>query len=230
MLNSVKLDGVDMFERFGCYLAHIDISAPTVQTKFVSVPLRNGALDLTQLLTDKIKYNDRTVLIRLLYKGDMYSMIYSDIVNFCHGKRMEIRFDEDFSYFYVGRISVEKYNNKNYGGLIELKATCNPFKYSVSSSNEDWLWDPFDFEEGYINELSDIVVNGTKEVSLIADSEMGYAEVESNAQMTATYKNKTVVIGVGKTVLYDFEIEGGENIITFTGNGMISIGYRGGRL
>ena len=30
------------------------------------------------------------------------------------------------------------------------------------------LWDPFDFEEGVINEFIDVVVNGTETITLLA--------------------------------------------------------------
>ena len=48
--------------------------------------------------------------------------------------------------------------------------------------------------------------------------------------MNVTYNNKTVTVGIGSTVLYDFEFREGENTITLTGNGTVTISYRGGRL
>lgn len=229
MLNSVRIGEKDLYTDFDCILAHVSISAPTVRSKLVDVPLRNGKLDLTELLTDDVRYEDRDIKIDLKYIGESVMHKQSEIANYLHGQRMQINFDEDANYFYIGRFTGFTYDVTNYGGKIHLTGTCDPFKYTIQSSLDDWLWDPFDFEEGYINELSNIVVNGTKSITLIADKK-GYAKVISNAQMSVTYKNKTVVIGVGTTTLYDFEFEEGDNVLTFTGSGTISIDYRGGKL
>ncbi len=229
MLNSVKFNDTDLYEEFDCILAHLEIGVPSVQTKFVSVPLRNGSLDLSEILTDDVKYGDRPINIRLLYQGNNLLMVYSDLQNFIHGKRFNVIFDEDANFFYVGRFEVAGYEVTNYGGKINLKGTCDPFKYAIVSSNEDWLWDTFDFEEGYINEFSNISVNGTKSITLIADAR-GYAKITSTATMNVTYKNKTVTIPVGTTTMYDFEFTEGDNVLTFQGVGTVSIDYRGGRL
>jgi hypothetical protein len=157
-------------------------------------------------------------------------MVYSDLQNFIHGKRFNVIFDEDASFFYVGRFEVAGYEVTNYGGKINLKGTCDPFKYSTVSSNEDWLWDPFDFEEGYINELSNLEIDGTKTIVLIGDEKVSYATVTTDSQMDITYNNVTVRVGVGTTTLYDFEFKQGDNEITITGQGTITIDYRGAKL
>lgn len=230
-MDTVRFGGKDVIE-YGCYLAHYEISAPSVQTKYVKVPLRNGALDLTELLTDEPKYDNRKIKVELLYLGDYIEAAASNIENYLHGQRFNIEFDSDASYFYAGRCSVSGYSKKQKGGggIITIDVEADPFKYSVVSSDDDWLWDPFDFEEGYINELKNIVVAGSTTVSLIADAKPTYATITTNAQMNVTYKNKTVTVTMGSTVLYDFEFEQGENLITLTGNGTVTISYRGGRL
>lgn len=230
MLYSAQIGEKDVSTDFGCILAHVEIGAPTVRTKYINVPLRNGKLDFTELLTGDVRYENRKIKIDLLYNGENLLKVVSDIENYLHGQQMDVHLDEDAGYFYLGRLSFSSYDVKNYGGMIHLQGDCDPFKYSIQSSDDDWLWDPFDFEEGYINELSNIVVNGSKTVVLIADKALTYATVTSTAQMDVTYGSKTVRIGVGETTLYDFEFTEGDNTIVFTGNGTISIKYRGGRL
>ena len=230
-MNTVRFGDKDVIE-YGCYLAHYEISAPSVQTKYIKIPLRNGALDLTELLTDEPKYDNRKITVQLLYLGDYIENTASNIENYLHGQRFNIEFDDEASYFYAGRCSVKGYSKrkKGGGGTITIEVDADPFKYSVVSSDDDWLWDPFDFEEGYINELKNIVVSGSRTVSLIADAKPTYATITTNAQMNVTYKNKTVTVAIGSTVLYDFEFAQGENTIVLTGNGTVTISYRGGRL
>jgi hypothetical protein len=48
-----------------------------------------------------------------------------------------------------------------------IEADVDPFKYDVFSSDEDWEWDIFDFENGIINEAAEIVVNGATSFMLV---------------------------------------------------------------
>lgn len=230
MLNSVRIGDKDLYTDFGCILAHVEIGVPSAQTKYIEIPLRNGKLDLTELLADDVKYDSRPIKITLLYEGESVMNKASEIENYLHGKKFNINFDEDVNYFYIGRVEVANYTITKYGGKINLTAECDPFKYNVISSLDDWLWDTFDFEEGYINDMSNIVVDGTNKVTLIAEDKSSYASIISDAQMDVTYNGVTVRVGAGTTKLYDFEFEQGENEITLTGNGMVSIDYRGAKL
>ena len=230
MLNSVRIGDKDLYTEFECILKHVEISQPTVKTKYVSVPLRNGDLDFTTLLTDDVKYEDREIKIDLKYIGTYLMDTQSDIANYLHGQVMTINFDEDIAYFYKGRVSVTGYEVTNYGGIIHLGAKCDPFKYTYNTTAEDWLWDPFDFEDGYINDLNNVTVDGTLDVTLVALKAKIYPKVTSNAQMDVTFRGVTIRIPVGTTTLYDFDLVEGENTLTFTGYGIITVDYRGGRL
>lgn len=229
MLNSVKFNDIDLYTQYGCVLAHLEIGVPKAQTKYIQIPLRNGSIDFTEQLTGDVRYEDRPIKIQLMYAGNNLLNVFSALQNFIHGKRFKVVFDEDASYYYEGRFTVADYSVTKYGGLINIEGTCNPFKYLVTSTIEEWLWDPFDFEEGYINELTNIRVNGTTTVTLIAEAK-GYAKITSSATMNVTYDGKTVKIPAGTTTMYDFEFTAGEVELTFTGNGIVSVDYRGGRL
>ena len=55
-------------------------------------------------------------------------------------------------------------------------------------------------------------------------------ELESSADMTVTYKNKTYDIKAGTNKIYGIEIVNGANELIFKGTGTITIHYRGGSL
>lgn len=214
----------------GLALASKEIGLPEIQTKNVSIPLRDGDLDLTNVLSKRVHYGNRPLTLNMNSIAPFPTGKMSDVANKLHGQKVHIIFDDDEYYYYEGRIDLNKFKENRKGGEYTIKADCGPFKYTMQSSAEDWLWDPFDFEDGYINELKNIVITTSKTISLIADEQLTFASITTNAQVTVTYKNKSVVCGVGTTTLYDFEFEPGENNITITGAATVTITYRGARL
>lgn len=214
----------------GLALESKSIGFPDVKTKSVSIPLRDGDLDLTNVLSNRVHYGNRKIKLNMNNVSDMPTEKMSDVANKLHGQKMHIIFDDDLNYFYNGRLDMSSFKENRKGGEYVIEANCDPFKYTVLSSADDWLWDPFDFEDGYINEAKDIVVSGSETVTLIADEQLSYASITTNAQVTVTYGSKSVVCAAGTTMLYDFEFEPGENTITITGNATITITYRGARL
>lgn len=228
---SVSINGKDMFSEYGVVMTDYDIGNPTVQKHMVSVPLRDGDLDYTDYLTNSVKYGNRPITMLFLYQGyDDFTAKFSEITNLFHGKECNIIFDRDLNYYYVGRLEVGKYKNLRYGGTFQIEADCQPFKLSVQSTADDWLWDPFNFETGYINDLKNIQITNSAEIVIYGDEQLAYPKVTSNAQFTVTFGTKSVTISSGTTTLYDFELQPGVNTLTFTGTGTITIDYRGARL
>ena len=105
-----------------------------------------------------------------------------------------------------------------------------PYKYEINSSLEDWLWDPFSFETGVIREYKDLVVNGTLWVTISGLRKVQNLKVTSSAAMTVTFENKDYTVPKGTSELLEVRLIQGENYLLFTGNGIISIDYRGGSL
>lgn len=214
----------------GLALESKEIGLPSIQTKSVSIPLRDGNLDLTNVLSNRVHYGNRKIKLNMNSIANNQLEKMSDVANKLHGQKVHIIFDDDINYFYNGRLDLSSFKTNRKGGEYVIEADCDPFKYTVESSADDWLWDPFDFEYGYINELKDIVVSGSKEIVLIADEQLSFASITTDAQVTVTYGTQSVLCAAGTTSLYEFEFEPGENTITITGNATITISYRGARL
>ena len=238
MINGVYMSDKNHVEKhsyddFGFLIKSLVINAPTVQTHKVEIPGRNGLLDLTESLTGKVQYNNREITIEFRYLGaeNTRSSVLSQFENFAHGQLMKFTFDDDYAYYYEGRIeSIEPVvNGKAYDITVTIDA--DPMKYYLQSTAEDWLWDPFDFEEGVINEpATNLVVSGTLVYTLLVTGGSGEPTIISTAAMTVLYKGKTYSIIKGTQVMYGLVISEGENILQFNGNGKVTIEFRGGRL
>lgn len=226
---NVTLDDYYM-QDYGLMLESKVIELPEIQTKYVSVPLRNGDLDLTTVLSDRVHYGNRNITLNMNSLATYQVTKMSQIANMLHGRKVNIIFDDDLYYYYVGRLDMSSFKEYRIGAEYKIKADCEPFKYTIQTSAEDWLWDPFDFEEGYINEFKDIEIDGTETITLIADEQPTYAVLTTDAQVTVTFDGTSVTCTAGSTTLYDFEFVAGENEITISGTATVTIAYRGGRL
>lgn len=216
----------------GMYLKKKVIHEPDVQTNFVKVPQRDGAIDLTESLTGQVKYNNRLIELEftLVDRFDSYPTRFSVIANFLHGKKMKIIFDDDNSYFYIGRLTVTASETEKSLGIIKISADCEPYKYDLIGTDEDWLWDPFDFEDGIIQEFVDILIDGTETIGIIAKRQVTYPTIITDTAMKVTFLGVEHDLLVGENKMYDILLTEGENSLIFNGHGTISIRYRGGSL
>ena len=206
-------------------------SPPKTKTNVISVPGRNGSLDLTDFY-GRVFYEDRTITMIFGCGKErlMWPTVFSDIANKFHGQKVKIIFDDDPAYFYVGRASVDNVERAQRIGKLTITVTAEPYKYELCESGEDWLWDPLDFVFGIIREYSNITVNGSLKYIVEGSAMPVILELESSADMTVTYKNKTYDIKAGTNKIYGIEIVNGANELIFKGTGTITIHYRGGSL
>ena len=220
------------YRDFGLILSSKSISPPKPQLNMVSVPLRDGSIDLTESLTGDVKYEDRKISITfyVLNHSNAWTAIMSEVENYLHGQRMKIVFDDDVAFYYIGRVSVNKFTSQKNLGTLVVDCTVEPYKYDVLSSLDDWEFDSFDFDTGCINQLSDISVDGSTEVIVIGRRKQISPKITVDASMTVSFEGSDYTLQAGTQKVYGLLLHEGENVLTFTGKGTVSIDYRGGSL
>lgn len=231
-MNGVMFDKKHSYRDFGLILSSVVISPPKPQSKKVTVPLRDGSIDLTDAVTDEVKYNDRTIKMTFTVIDPMNTWCakVSEIENYIHGQRMKIILDKDCAFYYMGRISVNSFaSNKSIGTLV-VEGTVEPFKYDLFSSAVDWEWDVFDFEEGIINETGQLIVNGERTITLVCRRKRMFPTFTVSADMVLKFEGEPYSLKAGSQKVYDVFLTEGENTLTFTGKGTVSIDYIGGSL
>lgn len=224
------------------------ISPPTPKTLYVDIPGADGVLDLTQALTQDVKYENRKITFEfnVLDARSRWSNIYSDILGYLHGQSMKIILDEDFEYYYIGRVQVNEWKSDKRTSIITIEANVEPYKYNLVSSAEDWLWDPFNFETGMIQNYSNMefdsitepyqrfypAVEGRKWIvpTITVTSEDG-SDINLTISTPSGWKNVTYQSGVAKKDYSVVWTEGTWTVqINSTTKGTITIDYRMGRL
>lgn len=220
------------------------VNPPSVNEKFVDIPGMNGQLDLTETLLGYPTYANRTGSWEFYVMNDYWdwATAYSTIMRYLHGKRLRCVLDDDQSYYYEGRFKVNQWKSDKNWSMITIDYTINPFKHSIESSVDQWLWDPFNFETGIIRNYKGIEVDGSYELRLVGGDDRA---VPSFILKSLTSDNFTINYYAqdGATVLSsvltsenintpfapeDMVVIPGVNVITFTGVGEIDVDYREG--
>ena len=231
-MNGVMIGEKHSYNDFGLILSSKVISPPEPKLYEVEVPLYDGSIDLTQAVTDEVKYKNRKITLNFSVIDHRSTWLekISAIQNYLQGQRLKIIFDEDPYFYYIGRVSVDDWKtNKNIGSLV-IVATVEPYKYSVNSSAVDWEWDIFDFEQGIINETGELIVSGERSITLICSKKRMFPTFTASNAMTVTFDGETYNLKAGSQKIYDIFFVEGKNEMIFKGNGTVTIDYTWGSL
>lgn len=212
------------------------ISPPSAKTVYVDIPGSDGNIDLTETLTGHVEYNNRTITCEfwVLDAKEKWSDIYSEIMDYLQGHRMKVVLDEDPAYYYVGRLHVNEWKSDIKVSTITIEGNIEPYKLEAFSSLEDWEWDSFNFETGIIREYKELRVDGELNIVIMGRKKTVVPEFrvvsDDETGIQVQFGGYTYELKDGTTTVLNIVIEEGENTLLFTGNGTVSIDYRGGRL
>lgn len=232
-MNGVTIGGKHSYTDYGLYMRSApEISPPTPRILTVDIPGGNGSIDMTESLTGDVRYKTRKIKMTftVIDARNRWPEIYSQLMDEIHGQRLQIIFDNDVNYYYEGRLSINQWKSSKKTAAIVIEAEVDPYKLDVIASDDDWLWDSFSFESGVIRDTNQISVNGSYTVTLTGSRKPTVLNVTSSAAMTVKYGGKSYSIKKGENIIPGIVIREGDHDLLFTGNGTITIHYRGGRL
>lgn len=197
---------------YGFIVAPYIIPMPTVQTSFVEIPGRDGMLDLTEGF-GLVRYSDRAVALTL-YAVAPYGQAVSAFVNDVHGKRMELVFDRDASFYYIGRVSVDGLEKHDGYCAITVNVNAEPYKYKRT--------------------VTAVTRTGNGTVTLANLRMPVVPEVTASAEATLVYQSggvpTTTVIAAGTHLVPTLLLEAGTKSVEVTTTGEVIFSYREGAL
>ena len=233
MIYGVTLGGKHTYRDWGLFpKSRPTIAPPSVVTNYVSVPGLDGQLDLSEVLTGRAGYGTRnfTAEFIVINARNRWDTLYSEMLDTLHGQRVQIILDEDPDYYYTGRVTVNAMESDRKTATISLKAVCDPYKLEITGSLDDWLWDSFNFETGIVRDYRDMTVDGTLTLTIPGTFRPCIPTITVSDAMTATFGGKEYALAAGDNRISGIRITEGDNVLTITGSGTVSIDYRGGRL
>lgn len=196
---------------------HKEIDEPTPKQNFVSVPLRDGSVDVTSFLTATPYFESRKITIGLEIKGlrNTWPNAVSKIYNEIHGKRVEVEFDEDSGWIWIGSAAVQTPEDHGASLGISIEVTAEPFKRRKTATV-------------IANAAS---VSGDVQYTVTVSDPRGYLSFNtSTTGFTVTVGSQTWTLPQGDSTCFGLVLLYGSTTISVHGTGTITIKETGGSL
>lgn len=204
----IKFDSFHTGDDWKLLLTQCKKGIPTPKTNFVSVEGRDGDLDLTELLTDDVQYNNRT---------DQYSFdilegtreerqdLINYMVGYLNGRKRKIILPDWPLHYSVGRLTVTEFHNYLGYGQISVEANCEPWLYKL------------------LDEVREIQVEGApKELTIVnrgIKTVIPTITITGSVQiMMGTYQT---TLSAGTFKVLDLRMKAGSHLFKFDGNGTV---------
>lgn len=231
MVEYIQFGNKNTYRDYRLLIQSLTISTAEPKEELVEVPGMDGNLDFSESLTGDTVYQNRTINISLAKRKNKNCLSeYSQIQNDLNGRTMKIILSDDPNFFYYGKVRVKDYDKYAILHAIDIECNVKPYKYDLYSSDEDWLWDPFSFIDGIINETKDLNVDGKLEIKITGRRKRVIPKITCENELQLIFNEQTYNLPSGTSYSPDIEICEGENILKFVGNGKVTIEYRGGSL
>lgn len=215
-LRGVQFGDYHTAEDWNLIMNEKTVSPPVPKTTYVSVPGRDGDLDLTTALSGIVNYENRKAeYIFLLTNGSQLDReeLIAEIIGALNGQSMEIIDTDDYpDYYMIGRLTVSETMNNNAYGSVKVEANCQPWRYAINSTTKTVT-----------------VTSSDGTVSVIL-SNKGYRTVTPTITVTGTitltYGSTSQSLSAGTYTFPGLMLSPGANTVTVAGSGTIAFTYQ----
>lgn len=200
---------------YGWTLTAWKLSAPVYRSTIVSVPGRDGDLDLSTVLTDgEPTYQNRTLTATFeLSEGSRLErdLLISVTVNKLDGMRMKIVGPDDRAHYLEGRVHVEMLYSDLAHASVRISAIVDPWWYAIAETS-----------------ISVKAETSSKTLTLVNRGRalLIPSVVISDGDVRIVTERTSWALGEGEYTLPDLCLKRGETVISYSGAGMLKITYR----
>lgn len=195
---------------------HWECSPPEPKMEIATVPLRDGAINLTSMLSDEIHFGTRTITIGLELRDlrSEWPIVYSQILRDIHGRSVTIARTEDPNWEWKGWASVGPLEDHGASAGVKITVTVQPYKVTDA-----------------VIQVLTYSLSGDSTKTIHCSYAKNYPTFDTSAAgMTITYKGETWTLPVGVSEPYGLTFEEGDNSVTLHGSGTMTITMKGGSL
>lgn len=231
------LNGNDTWKQFELVMSSKKIAPAEARQNYLSLPARSGDLDLSEALTGMPLFGNREITVTLGGKKQRaeWTETLSSIQNAYHNRRVQVVFEDDPNYYWEGRLTInDDFELGQEVATFSVVVNAQPYKLEMRDGGEGTCqaWDTFVFDTDIFRDYYNLQVNGTLTVNVYGNQMpvIPTFTVAGAQNLAVQYMGQTHNLQNGINKFYDFVTGPGDNIFTFSGQGTVTINYRGGSL
>lgn len=214
------------------------IGDPEMETTYISIPGRDGLIDVSEAISGRRVYKKRELAFELggIHPHWNWDATISGMRNNIEGRVCRLTLDNDAEYYWRGRVFIQGFDRFRSLGTFTLAVpNADPYKYDILSSTDPWLWDPFNFETGEIIQEEAHVIVGSDTITI----PHGHMPItpdlvvsdKISGTFTVTFDGTTYELVTGSNKIPAIMVGGDDDVVlTFMGTATVQIVYRGGSL
>lgn len=195
------------------------LGKPVANEEYLNIPGHSGPLDVSTVLTDGEPYYGSRPFEAVLESSEGTRLEREErinqMINKLDGLRFNITLPDDPTHYINGRVSVEKVYNTPYHASVQVRATCDPWRYNNAQT------------------VVGVTASTTaKTVTLINNGRLSVIPRAKVTGGTVTVKytsdgtTKTWTLNTGEYNLVDIYLKTGSAVVTYSGSGTVTFTYR----
>ena len=185
------------------------------KTNLVELDGMSGSLDLSEVLTGEITFENRVITASFWTNNGTYQereKLLRDVTVAIHGKKIKVVEPDDPDHYFLGRAKITAKNNTIPYLVFTIEINCEPWRYAVSEANRT-------VEVRNENIPTYVIIRNTGVKTLIP-------EITVNGLVTIKYNDITTTLTYGTYKIPDIKLKQGVNSIEVSGDGSVTFKYR----
>lgn len=215
MARGITFGEFNTVDDWGLYMSAKKVLMPAPKTTYISVPGRDGDIDMTEALDGIVHYDDRQAAFTFeLLDGTVPERIeqISEITKALHGKSLQIVDQDDYPDYYLnGRVTVGEIKHNKAYSTLRVSAVCRPWRYSKMIKSKTIVLSSL-ARTIVIDNRGDMPVHPTLTVT---------------GSLVLEYGGTTTTLEAG-TYTLSAQFVSGVNTIKVSGSGSVTIAFREG--
>ena len=200
-------------------LASWNLSKAVANEEYAKIPGHNGPLDVSTVLTDGEPYYGSRTFEATLESSEGTRLEREErinqMINKLDGWRFDITLPDDPLHHINGRVSVERLYNTPVHASVQVRATCDPWRYNATETVVGLIATETEQTAALINMGRRSVVPTIK---IIGGS--------ATLKFTANGEMRTWKLSAGEYILADIYLKTGSAPLTYSGTATITLTYR----
>lgn len=209
-MNQMKFDDIKTFDDWNIYLSSYEIGDAQPKEYYIDIPSGDGSLDLTEALTGRTSYGDRTFDTTFILKPPRsdWTDKLDEIRTFLNGRKRKLIEPLDTDHYYMGRFKTS-FSNDGVIGILSVTGTLDPFKYKHQIT---------------VREIS-IAASGVSNINLKNSNKVVIPTIITSGNIVITFNNKSIGLNAGTRRVTNILLTEGDNPIKIEGNAGASVKF-----